>query len=232
MASISGAFEISSLPLMGIGNPASASAGARHARLITPHGDRKPPDRAPCAGPAAAHYPSWGSETRSVNSPAHSMITLITPHGDRKRVVFDSIIGSTHLITPHGDRKPVFLDKPTRERLDLITPHGDRKHWHVTCGMPGAPVSLPLMGIGNCQATAYTCLSIPSLPLMGIGNPSRSTHLSPQSRYKATHSSRETPETRAWPPAFDQFCTRAQIPSVLQTNAQSLPCQLSVSSRI
>ena len=56
-----------SLPLMGIGNCCTRSSMLLPLRLITPHGDRKPPAGADrlSAPVHQAHYPSWGSETPS-----------------------------------------------------------------------------------------------------------------------------------------------------------------------
>ena len=99
---------VTSLPLMGIGN-GGVWQGLTDAGfdLITPHGDRKPP--------------------QSPSTPS-SFPRLITPHGDRKRCATTeqrSLL--LPLITPPGDRKPVCEVHRYKPVSKLITPHGDRK---------------------------------------------------------------------------------------------------------
>ena len=127
---LSGAGKTPSLPLMGIGNATRSLLAPRR---------------------RAAHYPSWGSETRRPPeadlrqqrdslplmgignasgrvSPLLAPYRLITPHGDRKPEIpgrLDAIVSV--LITPHGDRKPHRRRQDRGRCVLLITPHGDRK---------------------------------------------------------------------------------------------------------
>ena len=52
----------------------------------------------------------------------------------------------------------------------LITPHGDRELCHPSITILPTTISLPLMGIGNAEATIVYVFIDNSLPLMGIGN--------------------------------------------------------------
>ena len=121
-----------SLPLMGIGN-------SRIDAIVLPLA-------------VAAHYPSWGSETRQAIRAAPPVARqLITPHGDRKR---------------HRRSSP----RLEQARRRLITPHGDRKHAWARSSAVRCHASLPLMGIGNWNIRLDSRFRLHSLPLMGIGN--------------------------------------------------------------
>ena len=143
--------------------------------LITPHGDRKPVcarSRRATRGPA--HYPSWGSETRTYrswstgaslpislplmgigNAKVGSAFVAATPllslplMGIGNLPKPDHVARVTLLITPHGDRKPEQLGRLLLARRELITPHGDRKLFVARQLLPRIWYSLPLMGIGK-----------------------------------------------------------------------------------
>ena len=142
--------QVSSLPLMGIVNARALSAIADSiAKLITPHGDRKP------EAPHREHV---------------QPIILITPHGDRKpQGDRKGPCLRCPLITPHGDRKLGPAGKINRVHHSLplmgivnnqppgapgapgalITPHGDRKRATADHYDGWLAFSLPLMGIVN-----------------------------------------------------------------------------------
>ena len=103
----SGNARVRSLPLMGIRNAARRAEDGRHdaglttphgdqelegnlrvpnpfLHLTTPHGDQEPARTSGPAAIATAHYPSWGSGTRTKCSSGIVRHDLTTPHGDQE----------------------------------------------------------------------------------------------------------------------------------------------------
>ena len=122
----------SSLPLMGIGNPAAAvRTGGRPRSSLPLMGIGNRPRRAHRAAGTGhvAHYPSWGSETR-------------TSGGGWRRPWLT-------LITPHGDRKPPLLLAIPPPRYCSLPLMGIGNWTSTTVGTRRITRSLPLMGIGN-----------------------------------------------------------------------------------
>ena len=100
-------FNISSLPLMGIGNLTEAYES-----------DTLTVDSLPLMGIGNGRPPGSLSLPR---------LQLITPHGDRKREDAAVAANEENLITPHGDRKRAAATRAQEGSMNLITPHGDRK---------------------------------------------------------------------------------------------------------
>ena len=122
------------------------------ARLITPHGDRKPTQGKPITACPYSLITLMGIGNGSSSRRwEREFLTLITPHGDRKppAELGDSDRLMT-LITPHGDRKPL---PPTF----MVTP----LHPHY----PSWGSETPAGVVFSFQLCRYS-----SLPLMGIGS--------------------------------------------------------------
>ena len=173
-----------SLPLMGIGNRASAHPLQHHQPiLITPHGDRKheSADRRRSAWVIEASLPLMGIGNSAGWWVWRHLIVLITPHGDRKPV--HAAIGGgmiRDLITPHGDRK-LPCNSPLCRKLIFL---------------PG--VSLPLMGIGNsARSAAGTAASPRSAHYPSWGSETRFSFRGPWAR-SGTHYPSWGSETREW----------------------------------
>ena len=131
----------SSLPLMGIGNSMTCSTIERlRENLITPHGDRELV-RTVCRAGCQAHYPSWGSGTRSCPC----------SHGD--------LAPGRKLITPHGDREQASGNARAAARTHY--PSWGSGTAQVRMAPASTPISLPLMGIGN---PPYSASFAPSTP--------------------------------------------------------------------
>ena len=184
-----------SLPLMGIGNSTCLRFDSGRPRLITPHGDREPAgavrvygtgqhlitphgDREPgCdsghARLGGAHYPSWGSGTRSCNRRPGRTLPHYPSWGSGTTAVQHATLMQSSLITPHGDREldtvrslgPVYRNSlplmgignsfpacwPLSVYSELITPHGDRE-----LAAPGTAgchprAHYPSWGSGTCS---------------------------------------------------------------------------------
>ena len=165
------ALSSSSLPLMGIGNRGPHGRGAiDHApKLITPHGDRERcwPGALRVCHTAHAHYPSWGSGTRSPGTWPHSepanchSLPLMGIGNGRMQPAARWSPAVSGLITPHGDREPGSVLETFPQSLPLmgrehpILPHypswGSGTHGKArNC----RPISLPLMGIGNLTGSS------------------------------------------------------------------------------
>ena len=186
-----------SLPLMGIGNPQRRCCPSLpRRRLITPHGDRKR-KRHLRGAPTRdrAHYPSWGSETRSwacrgrrsagTHYPSWGSETGVSPPGRCDEYIshYPSWGSETGGWVPGGDRRishyPSWGSETRADRRretaknQLITPHGDRKPPRVFPAMMLSTVPLitphgdrKRVAERHARGDGVCC----SLPLMGIGN--------------------------------------------------------------
>ena len=184
-----------SLPLMGIGNRNCGRRDHVPLLLITPHGDRKRRRSACCAGRSAAHYPSWGSETRrhARNGVAITTDSLplmgignpsSAPSPRRGRAAHYPSWGSETRSIPRRASRIIRAHYPSwgsetcgsrgRRRAARAThyPSWGSETVHTGTVHAIATISLPLMGIGNAwmHRSRYSG-SLCSLPLMGIGNP-------------------------------------------------------------
>ena len=129
-----GTHHSSSLPLMGIGNVrASVECEASVACVVL------------------AHYPSWGSGTRMIQS-------------------IDLDMAFVYLITPHGDREPDRHQGDGHGR-DVRPSHypswgsGTVRPVQIVIVVEQLDISLPLMGIGN-QCTRRRAFRLPVLVLI------------------------------------------------------------------
>ena len=161
----------SSLPLMGIRNQAVSRPSLQPRDLTTPHGDQEP-RYSWCSRPCGtAHYPSWGSGTRTASSPGHRGTHLTTPHGDQE-------LGRALGVSRHGQVLTTLMGirNKTRGLIEAIIlislPLMGIRNPHPGGVAEGAGIiSLPLMGIRNPGSTVSSAAWMPSsLPLMGIRN--------------------------------------------------------------
>ena len=124
--------EIDSLPLMGIGNPRSTGgATPAHTCSLPLMGIGNTAEHLGSARQADPHYPSWGSETRSLLSTRRLAVQGSLPlmgignsccrnrAPDRPSPHYPSWGSETS-----GPRPP----RAASRQEELITPHGDRKH--------------------------------------------------------------------------------------------------------
>ena len=164
-------------------------AGKTDVSLITPHGDWKRPNDVPTPAIAmpslplmgignavpgryrhrqcAAHYPSWGLETKYRVSPSVAMSGSLPLMG----------IGNP----------PAGLG--ARLHRQLITPHGDWKHLRQRPAREPARSHYPSWGLETTRPVMIPAQHIAdSLPLMGIGNPSKNrARMSPRSLLITPH---------------------------------------------
>ena len=122
--------RVSSLPLMGIGNPggrprAEIPAEVAHYPSWGLGTQPTPPPGKPANG--ATHYPSWGlgtlADERHLTLHPGLSLPLMGIGNPLRRIV--DLRDGLQLITPHGDWEPAAVRQAGRRLVLLITPHGD-----------------------------------------------------------------------------------------------------------
>ena len=165
-----------SLPLMGIGNVASGDEPARQVRLITPHGDWEPPG--PGAGkPPRRHLitPHGDWEPGGERAPRRNVVRLSLPLmgiGNPARSAAIAAMRSTTHYPSWGLGTGLSCATYAKKARRLITPHGD---WEPSKAArsprPSTRSHYPSWGLGTRTSFARSETGgTDSLPLMGIGN--------------------------------------------------------------